>query len=87
MTLTFSGHNQHDSQDILAFLLDGFHKDLKCVKHKPYIDSKMQIGIQIRKLCSGLVFALLLGCEKSDQRLASSVSFNVARKAANSLEH
>ncbi|XP_059659946.1 ubiquitin carboxyl-terminal hydrolase 5 isoform X1 [Cornus florida] len=33
----FSGYNQHDSQELLAFLLDGLHEDLNRVKHKPYI--------------------------------------------------
>ncbi|XP_020960285.1 ubiquitin carboxyl-terminal hydrolase 5 isoform X1 [Arachis ipaensis] len=36
----FSGHNQHDSQELLAFLLDGLHEDLNRVKHKPYIKSR-----------------------------------------------
>ncbi|OMP07659.1 Peptidase C19, ubiquitin carboxyl-terminal hydrolase 2 [Corchorus olitorius] len=36
----FSGYNQHDSQELLAFLLDGLHEDLNRVKHKPYINSK-----------------------------------------------
>ncbi|KAF3785485.1 Ubiquitin carboxyl-terminal hydrolase 8 [Nymphaea thermarum] len=36
----FSGFNQHDSQELLAFLLDGLHEDLNRVKHKPYIESK-----------------------------------------------
>ncbi|XP_057437889.1 ubiquitin carboxyl-terminal hydrolase 5 [Lotus japonicus] len=36
----FSGHSQHDSQELLAFLLDGLHEDLNRVKHKPYIDSR-----------------------------------------------
>ncbi|XP_027349722.1 ubiquitin carboxyl-terminal hydrolase 5 isoform X2 [Abrus precatorius] len=36
----FSGHNQHDSQELLAFLLDGLHEDLNRVKHKPYIRSR-----------------------------------------------
>eukprot|EP01018_Ginkgo_biloba_P010742 Gb_11501 [translate_table: standard] len=36
----FSGYNQHDSQELLAFLLDGLHEDLNRVKHKPYIESK-----------------------------------------------
>ena len=31
-----SGYNQHDSQELLAFLLDG-HEDLNRDKHKPYI--------------------------------------------------
>ncbi|XP_021892460.1 ubiquitin carboxyl-terminal hydrolase 8-like isoform X2 [Carica papaya] len=34
----FSGYNQHDSQEFLAFLLDGLHEDLNRVKHKPYIE-------------------------------------------------
>ncbi|CAA6664080.1 unnamed protein product [Spirodela intermedia] len=36
----FSGYNQHDSQEFLAFLLDGLHEDLNRVKHKPYIKTK-----------------------------------------------
>ncbi|GMJ03788.1 ubiquitin-specific protease 8 [Hibiscus trionum] len=36
----FSGYNQHDSQEFLAFLLDGLHEDLNRVKHKPYIETK-----------------------------------------------
>ncbi|KDP20649.1 hypothetical protein JCGZ_03783 [Jatropha curcas] len=36
----FSGHNQHDSQELLAFLLDGLHEDLNRVKQKPYIESR-----------------------------------------------
>lgn len=36
----FSGFNQHDSQEFLAFLLDGLHEDLNRVKSKPYIESR-----------------------------------------------
>ncbi|KAK6937919.1 Peptidase C19, ubiquitin carboxyl-terminal hydrolase [Dillenia turbinata] len=36
----FSGYNQHDSQELLAFLLDGLHEDLNRVKDKPYIKSR-----------------------------------------------
>ncbi|XXG78580.1 hypothetical protein AAC387_Pa08g2500 [Persea americana] len=36
----FSGYNQHDSQELLAFLLDGLHEDLNRVKVKPYVKSK-----------------------------------------------
>ncbi|OVA10566.1 Ubiquitin carboxyl-terminal hydrolases family 2 [Macleaya cordata] len=36
----FSGYNQHDSQELLAFLLDGLHEDLNRVKHRPYIKSR-----------------------------------------------
>lgn len=35
----FSGYNQHDSQELLAFLLDGLHEDLNRVKHRPYLKS------------------------------------------------
>ncbi|CAI5992097.1 unnamed protein product [Closterium sp. NIES-64] len=36
----FSGYNQHDSQELLAFLLDGLHEDLNRVMRKPYIEAK-----------------------------------------------
>ncbi|KAJ1400030.1 Ubiquitin specific protease, conserved site [Sesbania bispinosa] len=36
----FSGFNQHDSQELLAFLLDGLHEDLNRVKCKPYTEVK-----------------------------------------------
>ncbi|XP_074276694.1 ubiquitin carboxyl-terminal hydrolase 5 [Silene latifolia] len=36
----FSGFNQHDSQELLAFLLDGLHEDLNRVKDKPYVQSR-----------------------------------------------
>ncbi|XP_050379579.1 ubiquitin carboxyl-terminal hydrolase 8-like [Argentina anserina] len=36
----FSGYNQHDSQELLAFLLDGLHEDLNRVKCKPYFEAK-----------------------------------------------
>ncbi|CAL2265527.1 unnamed protein product [Prunus armeniaca] len=36
----FNGFNQHDSQELLAFLLDGLHEDLNRVKCKPYVEVK-----------------------------------------------
>ncbi|KAI3412465.1 Ubiquitin carboxyl-terminal hydrolase [Psidium guajava] len=36
----FSGYNQHDSQELLAFLLDGLHEDLNRVRCKPYVEAK-----------------------------------------------
>lgn len=36
----FSGYQQHDSQELLAFLLDGLHEDLNRIKKKPYIEIK-----------------------------------------------
>lgn len=40
----FSGFNQHDSQELLAFLLDGLHEDLNRVKQKPYFEVKDSDG-------------------------------------------
>jgi ubiquitin carboxyl-terminal hydrolase 4/11/15 len=33
----FAGSAQHDSQEFLAFLLDGLHEDLNLVKNPPYV--------------------------------------------------
>ncbi|KAK0202664.1 hypothetical protein DFS33DRAFT_1342014 [Desarmillaria ectypa] len=35
----FSGYQQHDSQELVAFLLDGLHEDLNRVLKKPYIEN------------------------------------------------
>ena len=32
----FTGTDQHDSQELLAYLLDGLHEDLNRVQDKPY---------------------------------------------------
>ena len=34
----FAGYQQQDSQELLAFLLDGLHEDLNRVKKKRYIE-------------------------------------------------
>lgn len=36
----FSGYQQQDCQELMAFLLDGLHEDLNRVKRKPYIELK-----------------------------------------------
>lgn len=36
----FMGYQQHDSQELLSFLLDGLHEDLNRVKRKEYIELK-----------------------------------------------
>mmetsp|Transcript_16921 Transcript_16921/g.23942 ORF Transcript_16921/g.23942 Transcript_16921/m.23942 type:complete len:685 (-) Transcript_16921:63-2117(-) len=36
----FAGYDQHDCQELLAFLLDGIHEDLNRVKKRPYIEDK-----------------------------------------------
>eukprot|EP01087_Luapelamoeba_hula_P007900 TRINITY_DN1943_c0_g1_i3.p1 TRINITY_DN1943_c0_g1~~TRINITY_DN1943_c0_g1_i3.p1 ORF type:complete len:1256 (+),score=322.20 TRINITY_DN1943_c0_g1_i3:123-3890(+) len=35
----FSGYQQHDSQELLGFLLDGLHEDLNRITQKPYVES------------------------------------------------
>ncbi|KAH7105795.1 cysteine proteinase [Auriculariales sp. MPI-PUGE-AT-0066] len=35
----FIGYQQHDSQELLAFLLDGLHEDLNRVLKKPYVEN------------------------------------------------
>ena len=34
----FTGYQQHDSQELVAFLLDGLHEDLNRVIEKPYVE-------------------------------------------------
>ncbi|KAK9497948.1 hypothetical protein O3M35_003843 [Rhynocoris fuscipes] len=41
---SFSGCQQHDSQELLTFLLDGLHEDLNRIKKKPYIEVKDSLG-------------------------------------------
>ena len=36
----FSGYQQQDSQELMAFLLDGLHEDLNRIRKKPYIELK-----------------------------------------------
>ncbi|PFH37728.1 hypothetical protein BESB_000700 [Besnoitia besnoiti] len=40
----FHGYNQQDSQELIAFLLDGLHEDLNRIKKKPYYESKIEGG-------------------------------------------
>ncbi|CRG97945.1 ubiquitin carboxyl-terminal hydrolase 2, putative [Plasmodium gallinaceum] len=41
----FYGYQQHDSQELLAFLLDGLHEDLNLIRKKPYYEEKLQGGV------------------------------------------
>lgn len=40
----FVGYQQHDSQELLGFILDRIHEDLNLVKKKPYIEDGDIIG-------------------------------------------
>jgi ubiquitin C-terminal hydrolase len=42
----FSGFQQHDAQELLAYIIDGLHEDLNRVKHKPYTEVKESDGSQ-----------------------------------------
>lgn len=36
----FSGYSQHDSSELINYLLDGLHEDLNRVIDKPYTEGK-----------------------------------------------
>jgi len=36
----FSGYEQHDSGELISYLLDGLHEDLNRIKKKPYVETK-----------------------------------------------
>ena len=40
----FSGYQQQDSQELMAFLLDGLHEDLNRIMKKPYVEKKDDDG-------------------------------------------
>ncbi|KAG6832675.1 hypothetical protein H0H87_000857 [Tephrocybe sp. NHM501043] len=40
----FTGYQQHDSQELVAFLLDGLHEDLNRVLNKPYVENPDWLG-------------------------------------------
>lgn len=46
----FSGYNQHDSQELLSYLLDGLHEDLNKVIEKPLIASVESNGKEVNKI-------------------------------------
>ena len=52
----FSGYQQHDTQELLAFLLDGLHEDLNRVKQKPYIEIPDDKGRPDDVYCLNLLF-------------------------------
>uniref|UniRef100_A0A915I6V7 Ubiquitin carboxyl-terminal hydrolase n=1 Tax=Romanomermis culicivorax TaxID=13658 RepID=A0A915I6V7_ROMCU len=68
----FSGYQQQDSQELLAFLLDGLHEDLNRVRKKPYIEAKDYDGIIIVDLFHGLLKSTLV-CPVCSKR---SVTFD-----------
>ena len=73
----FSGYQQQDSQELMAFLLDGLHEDLNRIKKKPYIELKDADGrpdevrrvrflidnrVHLLILCLALISLVFLHC-------------------------
>ena len=40
----FEGYAQHDSQELINFVLDGIHEDLNLVKDRPYVERQESDG-------------------------------------------
>ena len=40
----FQGFQQHDSQELMSFLLDGIHEDLNRILKKPYVEDVSSLG-------------------------------------------
>lgn len=55
----FSGYQQQDCQELLAFLLDGLHEDLNRIRKKPYIQLKDADGRPDKVAVLVLIFILV----------------------------
>ena len=49
--IQFQGFAQHDSQEILSFMLETLHEDLNSVTHKPYVEFKDSDGRPDKEVC------------------------------------
>lgn len=50
----FAGYQQHDSQELGNFVLDGLHEDLNRVRNKPYVEAKDYEGVPDEALAGEL---------------------------------
>jgi len=50
----FKGHEQHDSQEFILYMLDGLHEDLNRITDKPYMKIKTEINIPDEELSNKL---------------------------------
>jgi len=58
----FNGFQQHDSQELLAFLLDGLHEDLNRVHGKPYSELTDSEGRPDVTVAEEVCLSLFLYC-------------------------
>lgn len=58
----FNGFQQQDSQELLAFLLDGLHEDLNRVHDKPYVELKDSDGRPDWEVASEVRLLFLFCC-------------------------
>jgi ubiquitin C-terminal hydrolase len=47
----FTGYQQQDSQELLAYMLDGLHEDLNRILKKPYIQTDDNENIPDLVIC------------------------------------
>lgn len=78
----FSGYQQQDSQELLAFLLDGLHEDLNRVKKKPYLALRDAEGrpdeVTFFKIYVLILFNSLVSCsEKITGLMLRNLSYQV----------
>lgn len=65
----FNGYQQHDAQELLAFLLDGLHEDLNRVHDKPYVELRdsegrpdVVVAQEVRRYNLNLLYPNLIVC-------------------------
>eukprot|EP00947_MAST-08B_sp_MAST-8B-sp1_P004126 g4126.t1 len=61
----FSGYEQHDAQEFLAFLLDGLHEDLNRVLDKPYVPDPPDAQLMGDEIAAALAWQSYLRRNKS----------------------
>lgn len=62
---TFQGYQQHDSQELLSFLLDALHEDFNSITQKPYIEELKLDHLSSEEEKANLVWAAHLSRNRS----------------------
>jgi len=81
----FSGFSQHDSQELLAFLLDGLHEDLNRIINKPYVEATESNGqpdedVSLRAWNSHLLRNQSIIVDKFQGQFKSTLTCNICGK-------